>query len=54
MKVKEMSEQIWTEKYRPTRLNEIIGNTQTINKLKLMVDSGSFNQHFLFAGYAGI
>ncbi|MBC7080832.1 MAG: replication factor C small subunit [Thermoplasmatales archaeon] len=43
---------IWTEKYRPNRLDEIVGQENIVKSLKAYVASGSI-PHLLFAGPAG-
>ncbi len=45
--------QIWTEKYRPQALGEIVGQTEIIGRLKAFVAGGSI-PHMLFAGPAGV
>jgi replication factor C small subunit len=48
-----MSElEIWTEKYRPKTLDEVIGQQQIVEKLKAFVRSKNI-PHLLFAGPAG-
>lgn len=43
---------IWTEKYRPRKLQDVIGQEHNIKRLKAFVDSQSL-PHCLFAGPAG-
>lgn len=43
---------IWTEKYRPTTLEEYVGNDQLKEKIKIFLDSGDI-PHLLFVGPAG-
>jgi len=43
---------IWTEKYRPKRLEEVVGQNEVVSRLRSIVKSGSI-PHFLFAGPAG-
>lgn len=45
-------EEIWTEKYRPNKLKEMIGQTHIINRLDAFVKNRSL-PHCLFAGPAG-
>ncbi len=45
-------QEIWTEKYRPLKLSEVVGQTEILKRLKAIVDSGNI-PHFLFAGPAG-
>ena len=45
-------EQIWTEKYRPQKLDEIVGQTEIVNRLKAFVKNKNL-QNMLFAGPAG-
>lgn len=49
----EAVEEIWTEKYRPQRLDDIIGQQHVIERLKHFVAKRSL-PHMLFAGPAGI
>lgn len=37
----------WVEKYRPTQLDEIVGNPETMNRLKSMVNSKSISNLIL-------
>ncbi len=49
-----MSEfQIWTEKYRPKKLNEVFGQKEIVEKLEAFFRSNNL-PHLLFAGPAGI
>ncbi|MBC7128356.1 MAG: replication factor C small subunit [Thermoplasmatales archaeon] len=43
---------IWTEKYRPSKLDEIVGQENVVKSLKAYVATGSI-PHLLFAGPAG-
>lgn len=43
----------WVEKYRPLVLDDIVGNTETINRLKLMVSSKNMSNVILI-GNSGI
>src|SRR2546427_6905053 len=44
--------EIWVEKYRPTTLDEIVGQDEVISRLKAYVKAGNL-PHLLFAGPAG-
>ena len=44
--------EIWTEKYRPSKLDEVIGQEHIVKSLKAYVKSGNI-PHLLFAGPAG-
>lgn len=44
--------EIWTEKYRPVRLNEIVGQEHIVKSLKAYAATGSV-PHLLFSGPAG-
>jgi len=44
---------IWIEKYRPTKLSEIVGQAEIIERLMSYVSAGSM-PHLLFTGSAGI
>ena len=45
--------EIWTEKYRPQKLSEVIGQKHVVDRLKYWVKSGSV-PNMLFAGRAGV
>ncbi len=45
--------EIWTEKYRPKNLDEVVGQKSIIPRLKSYVKSGNM-PHLLFAGPAGV
>src|SRR2546428_4037923 len=44
--------EIWVEKYRPTTLDDIVGQDEAISRLKAYVKAGNL-PHLLFAGPAG-
>ncbi|MEM2907589.1 MAG: replication factor C small subunit [Candidatus Hadarchaeales archaeon] len=46
------AEEIWVEKYRPKKLDEIVGQDEIVNRLKGFVEKKSL-PHLLFAGPAG-
>jgi len=48
-----MSLQIWTEKYRPQKLGEIVNQSHVVDRLKMWVKEGSV-PNMLFAGSAGV
>jgi replication factor C small subunit len=48
-----MSLQVWTEKYRPKKLNEIVNQAHVVDRLKSWVKQGSV-PNMLFAGAAGV
>ncbi len=48
-----MSMQVWTEKYRPEKLSEIVGQKHVVDRLKAWVKEGSVPS-MLFAGPAGV
>ena len=48
-----MSMQVWTEKYRPTRLADIVNQSHVVDRLKAWVKEGS-TPNMLFAGSAGV
>jgi replication factor C small subunit len=48
-----MNLEIWTEKYRPQKLDEIINQTHVVERLKAWVKDGSIPS-MLFAGPAGV
>ncbi len=43
----------WTEKYRPKRLSEVIGQSLIVGRLKAFVEKGNFPS-MIFAGSAGV
>ena len=45
--------EIWTEKYRPKRLDEVIGQEHVVNRLKAFAKEGTI-PNMLFAGPAGV
>jgi replication factor C small subunit len=46
-------DEIWTEKYRPKRLEDVIGHEQIVKRLKSYVKSGNL-PHLLFSGPPGV
>jgi replication factor C small subunit len=49
----EENHSIWIEKYRPQRLEEMVGQTEIVKRLRSYVRSGSM-PHLLFTGPAGV
>jgi len=45
-------EQVWTEKYRPQTLDDVVGQTEIVSRLKSFVKNKTL-QNLLFAGPAG-
>lgn len=45
--------EIWTEKYRPAKLDDVVGQKNIIARLKAFIKEGSM-PHLMFAGSAGI
>ncbi len=45
--------EIWTEKYRPRKLSEVVGQKEIVEKLRAFVKNKSM-PHLLFAGPAGV
>ena len=43
----------WVEKYRPVVLDDIVGNTETIERLKIIVKDGNI-PHMIISGMPGI
>lgn len=43
---------VWVEKYRPATLDDVVGQEETVNRLKAYVKSGSI-PHLMFAGTPG-
>jgi len=48
-----MKEEIWIEKYRPMKLDDVFGQAETIGRLKSYVASGNL-PHLLFMGPPGV
>jgi len=48
----EAFEQVWTEKYRPQTLEDVVGQIEIVNRLKSFVQNKTL-QNLLFAGPAG-
>ncbi len=48
-----VSDDVWTEKYRPKTLGEVIGQEQIVRRLKSYVKSGNL-PHLLFSGPPGV
>jgi replication factor C small subunit len=51
--MQEKSIEIWTEKYRPIKLDDVLGQDRIVARLKAFVESKSL-PHCLFSGSAGI
>src|SRR3989337_2076781 len=47
-----MASEIWTEKYRPSKFSEIVGQDNTVKKVESLTKSLNI-PHMLFAGPAG-
>jgi len=45
---------MWVEKYRPTKLSEIINQTEIIGSLKALIKDPTDMPHLLFSGSAGV
>src|SRR3989344_4705166 len=45
--------EIWTEKYRPKKLDDVVGQKTIVNKIKTLIERRSI-PHCLFTGHAGI
>lgn len=43
----------WVEKYRPHKLDDIVGNEETVERLKLIVEDGNM-PHMIISGLPGI
>ncbi|KAI9847846.1 MAG: replication factor C subunit 4 [Sclerophora amabilis] len=43
----------WVEKYRPVYLNDVVGNTETIDRLKIIAKDGNM-PHVIISGMPGI
>ena len=47
------SHQVWTEKYRPKSLDEVVGNREIISTLKMFLKEQNM-PHLFFSGRAGV
>ena len=47
-----MTSEIWTEKYRPSKFSEIVGQDEIVKRVEALVKSVNI-PHILFAGPAG-
>jgi replication factor C small subunit len=45
---------MWVEKYRPTKLSEIVNQTEIIGSLKALIKDPTDMPHLLFSGSAGV
>ncbi len=45
---------MWVEKYRPTKLSEIVGQTEIIGSLEALIKDPTDMPHLLFSGSAGV
>jgi replication factor C subunit 2/4 len=43
----------WVEKYRPVYLDDVVGNTETIDRLKIIAKDGNM-PHIIISGMPGI
>ena len=50
--IKSNSSLLWSEKYRPKHIDNVIGQENIVNSLKNMLKNGSF-PHMLFHGISG-
>src|SRR3989304_7180786 len=48
-----MASESWTEKYRPSKFSEIVGQDNTVKKVQSLTNSLNI-PHLLFAGPAGV
>jgi replication factor C small subunit len=49
-----LSNLMWVEKYRPTKLDQVINQTEIVKGLKNLIKNSSEIPHMLFAGSAGV
>ena len=45
---------MWVEKYRPTKLSEIVNQTEIIGSLEALIKDPTDMPHLLFSGSAGV
>src|ERR687886_410521 len=49
-----LSNLMWVEKYRPTKLDQVINQAEIVNGLRNLIKNSSEIPHLLFAGSAGV
>lgn len=49
-----MTDIMWVEKYRPTKLSDIVGQTEIIKSIEALLKNQSEMPHLLFSGSAGV
>ncbi len=49
-----LSTGMWVEKYRPTKLSEIVNQTEIIGSLEALISNSADMPHLLFSGSAGV
>jgi replication factor C small subunit len=49
-----LSNLMWVEKYRPTKIDQVINQTEIVKGLKNLIKNSSEIPHLLFAGSAGV
>lgn len=52
-KGKETGEVPWVEKYRPVYLDDVVGNSETVERLKVIAHDGNM-PHLIISGTPGI
>ncbi len=45
---------MWIEKYRPTKLSEIVNQTEIIGNIETLISNSADMSHLLFSGSAGV
>ena len=45
---------MWVEKYRPSKLTDLINQKETVSSLKSLLKNQSEMPHLLFSGSAGV
>ena len=53
-KTNTLSNLMWVEKYRPTKLDQVINQTEIVKGLNNLIKNSSEIPHLLFAGSAGV
>ena len=53
-KINTLSNLMWVEKYRPTKLDQVINQTEIVKGLNNLIKNSSEIPHVLFAGSAGV
>ena len=48
------SKMMWVEKYRPSKLSEVVGQEEIIGSIESLLKNSSEMPHLMFSGSAGV